>query len=134
MAWWNIFGTMKMVDAAADTIKTGTSMLDNAFFTEQERAAAMQKFTDTWLGIQDKIASENSLSSITRRILAYMIMGTFLALVVFACLIWKLDPAWSAYVLKVLAETQIGVLAVAVGTTYFVFYEYKKIKNGAKNG
>jgi len=131
MAWWSFLGTTKVADAAADTIKTGASMLDNAFFTDQERAAAMQKFTETWLSIQDKIASENSLSSITRRILAYMIMGTFLALVVFACLIWRLDQAWSAYVLKVLAETQIGVLAVAVGTTYFVFYEYRKTKNGA---
>jgi len=129
MAWWSVFGSTKVVDAAADTIKTGTSMLDNAFFTEQERSAAAQKFTETWLSIQDKIAGENSLSSITRRILAYMIMGTFLALVVFACLIWKYDTAWSAYVLKVLAETQIGVLAVAVGTTYFVFYEYRKTKN-----
>jgi len=132
MAWWDIFGTTKMVDAAADTIKTGTNMLDNAFFTEQERAAMAQKFTETWLSIQDKIASENSLSSITRRILAYMIMGTFLGLVVFSCLIWKWDPAWSAYVLKVLAETQIGVLAVAVGTTYFVYYGYQKIKQGTQ--
>ena len=132
MAWWSVFGTTKMVDAAADTIKTGTSMLDNAFFTEQERSAAMQKFTETWLSIQDKIASENSLSSITRRILAYMIMSTFLGLVVFACMIWKYDSAWSAYVLKVLAETQIGVLAVAVGATYFIYYGYKQARKDSK--
>jgi len=130
MAWWSFLGTTKVADAAADTIKTGASMLDNAFFTDQERAAAFQKFTETWLSIHEKIASENSLSSITRRILAYMIMGTFLGQVIFACLIWKWDPAWSAYVLHVLKETEIGVLAVAVGTTYFVYYGYKQVKAG----
>ena len=130
MAFWDFLGTTKVADAAADTIKTGTSMLDNAFFTDQERAVAAQKFTETWLSIQDKIVSENSLSSITRRVLAYMVMGTFLGLIIFACMIWKWDPEWSAYVLHVLRETEIGVLAVAVGTTYFVYYGYQQIKRG----
>jgi len=105
-------------------------MLDNAFFTDQERSAAMQKFTETWLSIQDKIAAENSLSSITRRILAYMIMSTFLGLVVFACFVWKWDPAWSAYILQVLEKTQLGTLAVAVGATYFIYYGYQQAKGG----
>lgn len=132
MGFLDIFGTTKAVETVADTVKSGVGMLDNAFFTDQERAVAAQKFTETWLSIQDKIASENSLSSITRRILAYMIMSTFLGLVVFACMIWKYDSAWSAYVLKVLAETQIGVLAVAVGATYFIYYGYKQARKDSK--
>lgn len=133
MGFWNIFGTSRVVDTVADTVKSGVGMLDNAFFTDQEKAAMAQKFTETWLEIQKALASENSVSSITRRILSYLIMGTFLGLVVFACLIWRVDPDWSRYVLQVLKETELGILALAVGTTYFVYYGVKQIK-GKTNG
>lgn len=129
MGFWDFFGTTKVIDTVADTVKSGVGMIDNAFFTDQEKAKAGLDYANAWLQIQLALAQENSLSSITRRMLAWTIMGVFLFLVLFACIVWKYDPEWSKYILQVLENTTIGWLVVAVGATYFVGYFGLRMKD-----
>lgn len=116
------FGTPKLVDTAADAVKTGVGMLDNAFYTDQEKAADAHKMVETWIKIQETTASENSIRSITRRVLAWIIMGAFISLVIFACGAWKIDPAWADYIKQMLVDTSLGYLALIVGFFYFGSY------------
>ena len=123
MSWFSaILGTPKIVSTVAETVKSGVGMLDNAFYTDQEKAADAGKVMDTWLKIQNAIASENSIRSITRRILAWAIMGTFLFLVISACVIYPFDSTWALYIKNTIQETQLCWLTVAVGVFYFGTY------------
>ncbi|MBW2645076.1 MAG: hypothetical protein JRE23_02655 [Deltaproteobacteria bacterium] len=117
-----ILGTPKVVDTVADTVKSGMGMLDNAFYTDQEKAKDAGKVMETWLAIQKATANENSVRSITRRILAWIIMGTFVLLVVAACIVWKFDPGWAAYIKDTIVDTKLAYLALIVGFFYFGSY------------
>lgn len=117
-----ILGAPKVVDTVADTVKSGMGMLDNAFYTDQEKAVDAGKIMETWLKIQGATASENSIRSITRRILAWLIMGVFLFLVVSACVIWRFSPEWAMYIKSIIVDVQIGYLAMIVGFFYFGAY------------
>lgn len=115
-------GAPKVVDTVADTVKGGMGMLEKAFYTEQEKAENAGKVMNTWLEIQKATAQENSIRSITRRILAWLVMGLFLFLVLTACVIWKFDAGWSDYILSVISETKLSYLAMIVGFFYFGSY------------
>jgi len=77
---------------------------------------------NTWLTIQKATANENSIRSVTRRILAWFIMGTFILMVLSACVIWKIDSAWAEYIKTMMVDSQIGYLAMIVGFFYFGSY------------
>lgn len=118
----SLFGNAKVVDTVADTVKSGVGMLDNAFYTDQEKAADAGKMMDTWLKIQQTTAGENSIRSITRRVLAWVIMGVYVVIVLFACVVWKFDAAWAGYIKGILTETNLSYLALIVGFFYFGSY------------
>jgi hypothetical protein len=128
----SIFGTPKVIDAVADTVKSGVGMLDNAFYTEQEKAANNAKMMDLWLEIQKTTASENSIRSITRRYLAWVVMGTYVLIVLMACVVWKSDPAWAEYILSLLTKTNLSYLALIVGFFYFGSYAIGQYIGGKK--
>ena len=102
-------------------------MLDNAFYTDQEKAADAGKIMETWLAIQKATAQENSVRSITRRIIAWLVMGMFLFLVLSACVIWKFDPAWAVYIRDTIIETKLMYLAMIIGFFYFGSYGVQSI-------
>lgn len=107
-----LFGMDKVVEKGAEII-------DEAFNTDQEKSDARQKWFSTFLELQKVIATEGTPTALSRRILAFMIMGAFIFLILFAVIIWKFDPAWA----KVIFEDGVGrleFLAGAVGTTYFI--------------
>jgi len=128
----SIFGTPKVIDTVAETVKSGVGMLDNAFYTEQEKAANNAKMMDLWLEIQKTTASENSIRSITRRYLAWVVMGTYVLIVLMACIVWKLDPAWAEYILSLLTKTNLSYLALIVGFFYFGSYAIGQYTGGKK--
>jgi len=117
-----ILGTPKAVEVVADTVKSGMGMLDNAFYTDQEKAVEAGKVMQTWLAIQKATAGENSVRSITRRILAWLVTGTFLFLVLFACLAYKFDSSWATFILATITKSQLMYLAMIVGFFYFGSY------------
>lgn len=133
MSWLTaLTGTPKVVDTVADTIKSGLNMADKAWYTTQEKSEHSLAMTKVWLEIQKSIASENSIRSITRRILAWGIMGTFLSWVSFACGIYRYDPGWAVHVKNTIANTQLGWLVVSVGIFYFGTYGLAYLKGKKK--
>ena len=117
-----LFGTPKIVNTVADTVKSGVGMLDNAFYTDQEKSEMNLKTGELWLRIQETTAGENSIRSITRRILAWMIMGSFIFLIICGCVIWKFDPEWAEYIKQIVVSSDLGYLALIIGFFYFGSY------------
>lgn len=114
-----IFGTPKIVGAVADTVKSGMTMWDKSKFTDQEQSEMSLESGKLWLKIQEATANENSIRSITRRVLAWLIMGIFLFLVISACVIWRFNPEWAEYIKNMIIDSQLGWLTMSVGIFYF---------------
>ena len=121
-----VFGAPSVVSTVAEGVKTGFSMLDNAFYTEQEKAENANKVMDIWLKLQMVLANDNSISALTRRLIAFFIIGTFCFLVIFACLIWRWNPEWSAFILKVLVDSQLTYITLGICGFFFFFYNWGK--------
>lgn len=122
MSIWSVLGSSKVVDTVADTVKGGLELTDKAFFTDQEKAEANAKMLDAWIKIQEATASENSIRSITRRILAWTITGSFLFLILAACGLYHFMPAWSEYIRNCIVETDLHWLTLTVAAFYFGTY------------
>lgn len=134
MSWFTtLLGTPKIVSTVADTVKSGVGMLDNAFYTDQEKAANSLKMTDIWLKIQKAIADENSIRSITRRILAWGILVNFLIIIdigVYLVVAGNTDKvnALKAFII----DTKVGWMALSVVIFYFGYYGIQAIRGTKK--
>ena len=124
--WKYLFGVPKVIDTATEVVKTGTDMIDKAFYTDQEKADNTNKLMVFWLELQKMIANDTGVSAIARRFVAYMIMGAFLYLIIFASMVWKYDDKWSEFILKTIGESDLGYLALLVGFFFFGFYAFGK--------
>jgi hypothetical protein len=120
-----LFSTPKAIGTGLELIEKGATGIGKLVFTEQEKAELSQKTFETWLDVQKVIGSESSIRSITRRILAVLIMGTFLSFLVGSAIAWPFIPAWSAFLLGLAKELSNLVLAVAI--FYFGYYGVKQI-------
>lgn len=127
MSFWSfITGTPKIIEAAADTVKSGVNMIDQAFYTDQEKAANQNKLLELWLKLQQLLANDNGVSAIARRAVAFLIMFTFCFLVFFACGIWWINAEWAKFVLQTIENSNLGYLALLVGFFFFGFYAFGK--------
>lgn len=135
MGWLTtLIGTPKVVSTVADTVKSGVSMLDNAFYTKQEKATNALKMTDMWLKIQKIIADENSIRSITRRILAWGILVNFLIIIDIGVYLIIMGNTEKVTALKeFIIDTKMGWMALSVVIFYFGYYGVQAIR-GAKKG
>ena len=118
----SIFGAPSVVSTVADGVKTGFTMLDKAFYTDQEKSETGIKFMEIWLKLQMMLANDNSVSALTRRIIAFLMYSLFCFLVTFACLVWKWDKAWAEFILKVIVDMQIGWIVVTITVFFFGLY------------
>ena len=118
-----LFGTDKAVDRAGSIIEktiTGVgNFIDKRSFTEQERAEFSMKGIEMFLRVNEILAGENTIRSVTRRYLAIMIITVFLVLILFAVAMYRFDPGWSKFALEVAKDTQLGYLVLGVGFIYF---------------
>lgn len=124
-----LLGAPKIVSVVADSVKSGMTMWDNSNYTDQEKAANTLKMTDLWLKIQEATANENSIKSITRRILAWGIIGNFLIIInvgVYFVIVGSLEKVTTLK--EFLLETKMGWMAVAVVVFYFGYYGIQAIR------
>jgi hypothetical protein len=129
----------KAADATVDIAQKMTgglvSGIDKMFYTQEEKAiaskAAFDSYLPVYLELQKTLASESSLSSITRRILAFMIMGPFVGMITAAGFIYKYDPEWAKFIMTGPVES-LAFLAGGVGLTYFMYYGVTKIFSSSK--
>ena len=127
---------LKSSDKALSIVDKGTTGviagIDKLFFTDEEKSEASLKVTEAHLKLVEATAGENSKRSITRRILAVMIMGSFLALLLFGAGIHRWDPDWSKHVLT--CASALSTLALTIGIFYFGSYGIKSIFPNVGNG
>lgn len=135
MSWiTTLLGTPKIVSTVAETVKSGVGMLDNAFYTDQEKAANSLKMTDTWLKIQKAIADENSIRSITRRILAWGILVNFLIIIDVGVYLVVAGNTNKVNALKTfIIDTKMGWMALSVVIFYFGYYGIQAIRGTKKD-
>jgi hypothetical protein len=113
----SIFSAPKVIDTATDLAKSAANGIDVLFFTDEEKEQYRQQAFDKWLTLYDKIANESATRSITRRILAVMILGEFLFFLLLAGLIYPWFPQWTSTLLGL--AKQLGNLVLAVAVFYF---------------
>jgi len=108
----------KAVNLADDSVRGVGNWIDNMQFTEQEKSQANQRLLDFRLNVLEQTADESSVRSISRRILAWMITGTFLTLILLSALGAILGLAWAESVFKIAQSIYEAFLAVI--SFYFV--------------
>jgi hypothetical protein len=104
MGIWGWITGAQQVDKAMDIAKDASSNLfaglDALWFTPEEKSRAALEITESAIKMVETIQGESTTRSITRRVLAWMIMSVFLFLLLFGTMIYKIDSEWSAYCLN----------------------------------
>ena len=107
---------------------TGGSVVTESFDATGKTAAAVrQKLADQWLDLQKTLGEETTTRSVTRRILAVLIVVPFVALVLAAAVAYPFYPEYSKFLLE-LAQSQFELLALGVAGFYFGPYMFGYLK------
>jgi hypothetical protein len=117
-------------DAAEKTLEIGGSLIDNAFYTDQEKASNNNKMLDWYLKYQQATAGQN----VSRRIISFTItmMWAFLVLLAVAARGFETvhgDDSFSGFVFGVLKDNVNTPFEIIIGF-YFLTHVVKGIKNG----
>ena len=115
----------KVVDTAADLAIKGANGIDALFFTAEEKSVASLKMVELWIETQRVIRDENTARSITRRILAVIIMGFVVLLGLASAVLYNFNIEWATWCLSIIKEYSFLVGAVSV--FYFGYYAVKQI-------
>jgi len=113
----------KQVDKALDIgekVSTGImSGIDKAFYTKEEQAINGIKVMDSQLEFIKMALSESSIRSVTRRVIAIIIMTLFSFAFMFTVLVWKYDPGWAEHCIQTVVKFSLGELTFMVGVFFF---------------
>ena len=100
-----LFGSSKNTDTVVETAAKGIyNGLDALFFTDEEKAEFRQKQADTVIKFAEIAYDENSIRSITRRWLAFMVVGPAMLLVVAACIAHPFIPTYADFLFTVFGK------------------------------
>jgi len=104
-----LFKAKHMDKVVAGAISAG----DKLFFTNEEKADYSKGIADAQMEFVKTSVSENSIRSITRRLLSISIVLVFLSLILWAVIIGYWDLEYSKYVFEVAKELFALVMMVA---------------------
>ena len=138
MALWDIFTSSKTaVDTAANVVNSAVNGIDAVFYTDQEKAENVieriklfQQGYSIWLEAQKVLINETTPRSITRRILAVLILGAFLLLILAAGGIYFVNIEWAKWLIE--CSGYLKGLAITVGVFYFGYYAVNNIVEAVK--
>jgi hypothetical protein len=122
MGWFGkLLGTDKALDTASDLAKSGMDMLDNAFYTDQERAETKGRIMDTWLSTQKLIAEQSTPTAISRRIIAWGVLSLVWLAVAVGMAVILMDGNIDKIngIIGLLDSMQIGWAFVSIIVFYF---------------
>lgn len=105
--------------AAEKTLDASIRGLDALVFTKEERAELNKKLGDNWLELQKVLANENTVRSITRRVLAFGVFGTEISFVLGSAITYGVGNMDYAKFLLDLANGTFGTLTLVVAGFYF---------------
>ena len=94
--------------------------VDGQKFTDQEKSEMNLKAGSMMLDMIKYTQSENSVRSVTRRYLAWGIMGSYLLLLLAAALMYGSSKEYSSFLMGIANDSSLGSLVVAVGGFYFL--------------
>lgn len=130
----SLFALPKTADKVADMGKTivdgAVSGIDAIFYTDEEKAAAKQKASETILKFWDSIAKENTQQSKARRELSKMTFQVFFFFLLAAAVVYKLDAEYARFLLGLAGKLTVLVSAIAV--IYFGPHQLSKIAKWKK--
>jgi len=119
---------VKSIDLISSSVRGIGGFIDEQNFTTEEKVKANLELNRLNQELVKATMSENSIRSITRRILAWSIMGSFLFLIMFSAIIYGITfPSdvdgvsfggqWANHVMDVAGE--LSNMALAVSIFYF---------------
>ena len=115
----SFFDWFKTGPKAAEKILDGTIKgLDALVLTNEEKEQYAQKAAEAWLDAQKVLHDESSIRSVTRRLIALLVMVPYIGLVLACAVALPFNPEYSKFYLA-LADGKFGLLALAVVTFYF---------------
>jgi hypothetical protein len=118
----------KSIDLISSSVRGIGGFIDEQEFTTEERVKAQMELARLNQELVKSTMHENSIRSITRRILAWSIMGSFLALILLSSIVYaipfpsdtsdiRFGPEWAEHIMMVV--DQLGNMALAVSIFYF---------------
>lgn len=108
-------------------VDKGVDMLDNAFYTDQEKAVQHGKFVEYWIKYLETTKGQN----LARREIAVYTIRTYLFLVVFAIIIYPFNSEWSSFIFTSTKETLFWIVST-VTVFYFGAGIFRTVTNGKK--
>lgn len=130
MAWYSFLtSTTKTAETAAEAGKSIVdglvSGIDAVFYTDEEKAQARQKGSETILKFWEAIARENTEQSKARRMLAKMTFQVFFFFLLAAAVVYRFDAEYAKFLLALAGK--IMFLVSAIGVIYFGPHQLQKI-------
>ena len=114
-------GILKKLANSEKLIDASIKGIDNAFFTQEERAEAVSKITEAHASFVKSSLSGSTVSSVTRRYIAVSIMAVYLLLVLMSVVVYFFDPELSKFIQELLTG-QLATMAIMVAAFYFGGY------------
>ena len=109
---------------AETIIEKGVEFIDNAFYTDEEKARNKTKFIDFYIEYQKTTSGQN----LARRILSITVVSSYLFFALFGIVVYKFDVSWSSIIFDFVKE-----LSMVVGII-IAFYFGHGILRTYKNG
>jgi len=130
MAWYSFLtSTTKTAETAAEAGKSIVdgliSGIDAIAYTNEEKAEARQKGSETILKCWEAISRENTEQSKARRVLAKMTFQVFFFFLMTAAVVYKFDPGYAKFLLELAGK--IMFLVSAIGVIYFGPHQLQKV-------
>lgn len=121
MSWWNFLTSSdKVVETGTDLIKMGANGIDALFYTQEEKAQAGIKVMDQVLEMNRVANEESSIRSITRRAIAWVIIGNFTIFSISALIVTLMgELEITASILQLMGSLSLPMITLAVVVFYF---------------
>jgi len=126
-----IFSTPKAIDAGIDLASRGADAIDAIFYTDEEKAQARQDWWKTFLKLEETLAPQGAIRSVTRRIIANDFCKVYLFLFLADLILYPFNAEWSNHIwelIKVLTYPISGIIFFFFGTYGVGTYLTKKNK------
>ncbi len=124
-----LFSAPKTIDKAVDIGAKVTdgiiAGIDKLWHTEEEKADAQQKGTETLLKFWEVIANENTEQSKARRVLAQMTFKVYFFLLLAGVAVYKFDAEYSRFIFEVAGT--LTALVMGVAAIYFGPQQISKV-------
>lgn len=121
-----LFGAPTVAD---DAVKTVGNLVDQAFFTDQEKSAAAQKRLDWYLDLQKTLTQESTGTSLARRwFLLAITLNTFALAWVYLVADVAGYPDICAAILRMVDVFRLGWAFTAAVSFYFLTHAFDAMK------